>query len=617
MEKLGFSAILLDEEKYKEYSVPEQKERFLMNLSQVNIFVGINNAGKSRLIRKIFCDEDLKFKSKSIDVDAINKHLLQFVNEFVQARDTLRDSRNYKEVTKDLKFQFYPFLQRANSFNTVNDTFDKVIKLFKENGFHNVTGGFSLLNILEKQKRFFQDLLPQSNGSTILTFERIYIPTLRGLRPVQIMGSDNKSFSGHVDNYKHRTMHDYFKDLKSDNIFTGLSFYDDLDEHFRGDPSKRALLRNFEKFLSETFFNSRPVELIPTRGQDVVNVKIGSHEDPIFHLGDGIQQIIILTYPLFFKKGKNLKVFYEEPDSNLHPGFQRVFLETIMRPEFSDNQYFITSHSNHFLDMTLERKNISIYACEQVESKSERPVFQVTNIEGPDRSVLTMLGVRNSSVFLSNCTIWVEGITDRIYLRKYLEIYQRHTGTHFLEDIHFSFVEYGGNNITHWSFLDDDDPAHKNIYVDRLCGRLFLITDSDNAGFDIKGEPQKSQSKKARRFTQLRERLGDHFYCLKCREIENLLTPAVLTAVISEYEGRAVDGTALSMDYTSDYLGRFIEDNLANLSRSYSTDSGTILNKVQFAKYAERHINALPDMSEEAITLATAILLFIQSQNKN
>lgn len=615
MEKLNFSEILLDEEKYKEYNVFGEKDRFLKNLSNINIFVGINNAGKSRLIRKIFCDEDLKFRSNCIDLDTINKNLWNFMNEFKRAKNAT-DARYFNNISTELVFDSFPHLSRVNPFHTISERINKAIKMFNADNLKSVGGATEVLNVLTKYQETFSQILPQSNGATILGFERIYIPTLRGLRPVQIMSSGNNSFDGHQDNYKHRTAHDYFKDLKIDNIFTGLSFYDDLDKHLRGDPTKRTLLREFERFLSQTFFNNRTVELIPTHSQDVVNVKIGDHEDPIFHLGDGIQQIIILTYPLFFKKGKNLKVFYEEPDSNLHPGFQRVFLETIMLPEFSENQYFISTHSNHFLDMTLDKKNISIYTCEQLESKSERPVFQVTNIEGADQSVLNLLGVKNSSVFLSNCTLWVEGITDRIYLRKYLEIYQRDAGTNFLEDIHFSFVEYGGNNITHWSFLDDDDPAHKNIYVDRLCGRLFLVTDSDNAGFKRNGKIPKKSSKKARRFEQLKEKLGDRFYCLKCREIENLLTPTVLTAVIGEYEGRTINNGDLKKNYANVSLGQFIDDNLQNLNRSYSTDSGTIMNKVDFAKKAERNINSLADMSEEAVDLAKALHFFISSQNK-
>ncbi len=40
-----------------------------------------------------------------------------------------------------------------------------------------------------------------------------------------------------------------------------------------------------------------------------------------------------------------------------------------------------------------------------------------------DRDLLASLGVKPSSVYLANCTIWVEGITDRLYITKYMEKY--------------------------------------------------------------------------------------------------------------------------------------------------------------------------------------------------
>ena len=69
-----------------------------------------------------------------------------------------------------------------------------------------------------------------------------------------------------------------------------------------------------------------------------------------------------MTYPLFFNKGKNLKIYIEEPDVYLHPGFQRILIETLLNTKgFEDFQYFFTTHSNHFLDMTLDYKEISVY----------------------------------------------------------------------------------------------------------------------------------------------------------------------------------------------------------------------------------------------------------------
>src|SRR5690606_38667289 len=150
----------------------------------------------------------------------------------------------------------------------------------------------------------------------------------------------------------------------------------------------------------------------------------------------------------------------------------------------------ITTHSNHLLDLTLDIQHVSVYTFKRNGDLDGVPQFVFENVDNDSSEVLRLLGVRNSSVFLTNCTIWVEGITDRIYLRRYLELYiSRLNRKIFKEDIHYSFVEYGGSNITHWSFLSESDESIPNIIVDRLCGKLFLITDRDGAGLKMDGSP--------------------------------------------------------------------------------------------------------------------------------
>jgi predicted ATP-dependent endonuclease of OLD family len=159
-------------------------------------------------------------------------------------------------------------------------------------------------------------------------------------------------------------------------------------------------------------------------------------------------------------------VFIEEPEKLLHPGLQRRLIETLMKQEgFENYQYFMTTHSNHFLDITLDFPEISIYtltkkidegAHDEKDSK-----FLIENLKHGDTSVLELLGVRDSSVFLSNCTIWVEGITDRLYFRHYLNLYfdnlsKNNNSARFKEDFHYSFVKYSGGIIAHWSFLDNE-----------------------------------------------------------------------------------------------------------------------------------------------------------------
>ncbi len=364
--------------------------------------------------------------------------------------------------------------------------------------------------------------------------------------------------------------------------------------------------------MSRNFFDNKPIAIIPRRDSDVLFVKIGEEpEFPIHHLGDGIHQIIILTFPLFKNKEEELLVFIEEPEMFMHPGLQRIYLNTLFF--FKKHQFFFTTHSNHFLDLTLDYENISIYT---VNKKFDgqlggSPTFEIHNVSNEWNRPLELLGVRNSSVLLTNCTIWVEGITDRKYLQHYLEMYHKDLSSdgnkrQLQEDTHYSFVEYGGANITHWSFLDGDC----SINVDRLCGKLFLITDKDSVD---------DKSKQARH-EKLKAKLDDRFCCLTVREIENLLTPEVLKKIIYEYEKSEITIDVFNQnDYREQPLGNYIESVLLKgapkRTGRYATSSGTISQKIDFCDKAITHIKTFSDLSEEAKILTKKIYEFILKNN--
>lgn len=440
----------------------------------------------------------------------------------------------------------------------------------------------------------------------------IYIPILRGLRSINYQ---NGEFT-REDFYYERTIRDYFKESKTEfnkeestkSIYTGLSLYDDVQKLLLGNHEQRKLVKDFESFLSETFFQNKEITIIPRLEEKDVYIHIeGDDEDrPIYNLGEGVQAIIILTYPLFFNKGKNLKVYIEEPDVYLHPGFQRILIETLLGTEgFEEFQYFFTTHSNHFLDMTLDYQKISVYKFSKDNSQ-----FYIDNIDNPDITLLEHLGVKNSSVFLTNCTIWVEGITDRIYIRKYLELYQENDKVEkYFEDVHYSFVEYGGNNITHWSFLDKEE---KPIDVKKLCGKLFLISDNDNA---------KEGSEKYKRIQQLKENLGDRYYCLNVKEIENLLTIESLLKTL-KFIDKAKDKNLIKVKNNKQFrgnsaLGTFIDKNIDGLNKNYANKSGTIKDKVQFAQGAVTVFDNFNELTEEAQKLTEKLYNFISANNNS
>lgn len=179
-------------------------------------------------------------------------------------------------------------------------------------------------------------------------------------------------------------------------------------------------------------------------------------------------------------------------------------------------------------------------------------------------------------------------------------------------------MEYAGGNITHWSFLESADPDHPDIEVERLCAKLFLISDRDGAGLRKNGTPDKRYKKKQERHEQLEKKLGSRYYCLPCREIENLLSPKVLKQVILEYEKPEVApdfGDLVYEKYKDEYLGKFIDDKVSGINRSYKSDSGTIKDKVNFAKKAVAHIHSIDDLPEEAKKLTEVLYEFIKGNN--
>ena len=291
--------------------------------------------------------------------------------------------------------------------------------------------------------------------------------------------------------------------------------------------------------------------------------------------------------------------------------------------DFKGFQFFATTHSNHFLDLSLDYENVSIFSVKKEvdddENEEKTPNFFVESLSYGDVDALELLGVRKSSVFLSNCTIWVEGITDRYYLKKYFDVYQNflkekaeEIGLEFMEfdeDYHYSFVEYAGSNITHWSFLEGLNEEDK-INVDNLCGNLFLISDADD------------ENSKIERKEKLRTNLGKRYCQLTVREIENLLTENVLLEVLKDFEMGNDERENLEYnpfehsEYKKVPIGKFIEENiLISKKKDYQSTSGTIKNKLRFCKNALQHINTFGNLSDETIGVCNCIYKFIAKKN--
>lgn len=610
----------------KEIRIPDESYSFLTNnhlpenriryLSKINIFVGENNSGKSRLLRSLLSNE-LDYVPCSSFIENYNKVVENLKSEFTSYYKKLG------EPIEDIN-GIYPVLKKMNNIEHLN--IESNLKIFSE-----------LLDVLkgmEKQSNIFLKLKPVSETAKDLlkifhkeisvfgdnfqdfklpTYKKIYIPILRGMKPINYVNSQFQYF----DVYSIRIRDDYFVDpnvYSKIEVLTGLQTNNVIKDHLLGDLHKRKLINDYQIYLSKNFFDNKEITLIPSEGNGVVTVKVGDEKErPIYELGDGIQSIIILTLPLFIHRGENLLIFIEEPEKLLHPGLQRKLIDTFSYQEkgFEHYQYFVTTHSNHFLDITFDFSGISIYSLrkklEEGNHDEKESHVEIENLSHGNVSALELLGVRNSSVFLSNCTIWVEGITDRRYFRHYLDLYYEHmrkkdsSFVEFKEDFHYSFVEYGGSNITHWSFLEKEDHP---INVDTLCGKPFLIVDKDK--------------NKDKRHKELEKKLGVRFCCLKCKEVENLLSKNVLLEVIKDYEkGETNVNDFEESDYKDISLGKFIDDMLGDSKtrKASYADASTIRDKLGFCEKAIDHTNKWEDLSQEAKDICEEIFQFIKANN--
>ncbi|MFI4862361.1 MAG: ATP/GTP-binding protein, partial [Phycisphaerales bacterium JB063] len=212
--------------------------------------------------------------------------------------------------------------------------------------------------------------------------------------------------------------------------------------------------------------------------------------------------------------------------------------------------------------------------------------------------------------------LWVEGITDRLYLRRYFELYQDHRSKNeddfifWREDTHYSFVEYSGSNLTHWSAGSDGDEAIKMKF---LCGDALVICDQD-------GSQAKNESHQA-----LKDRIGDHAYVLDVREIENLISADVLSRVVCEYENdQSLELKYFTQSaYKTKPIGKFIQEKIlpddytsarpVKTEQPYAAKSGTIKDKLGFCRKALDHTTSYDHVSQYARVVCERMYDFIKS----
>lgn len=503
-------------------------------LKRLNIIVGANNAGKSRFMREFI----FKLKVNSVDfkypqaykdyISIINsficnhssKHQLEIPdNSLCSLEDILRQWQNTGSFLTDTRKAIEAHITYSTS-SIKYDTLEYAI----------VTGKLSheVRKLIDDIDQLIEGLSNIKNTLDSLSFKALkfyYIDSLRSLRKLnsQIISIDAES-----EHYPllSRTLTDY--SFEKDEIISGEDFFGLLTDSLLGKPDERQRIQSYQEKLSHYFFNNEVITIIPHLRTDSIEIKIGEAEQfPISKLGDGLQQIIILTYKAFLTTEPSF-FFIEEPEMHLHAGYVKQLMKFLLNE--TDHYYMATSHSNYLLDMINEDKRIALYRVdkEQIDDEENKYETVIKRCDG-DRTILQTLGVSPSSVFLANCTIWIEGITDRLYFVQYLKKYLEELKTtdeekwqdysRFIDGYHYAFVEYQGSNLDHWDFSIEspasvDSSQNKGLSALLITSNALVVADSD-----LQGKP---------RFNELKEQLGDNMIITLGKETENTLPRELL-----------------------------------------------------------------------------------------
>ncbi len=173
----------------------------------------------------------------------------------------------------------------------------------------------------------------------------------------------------------------------------------------------------------------------------------------------------------------------EEPDCHMHPALQRAVIAEMARIVWSKGlQVFLSTHAMSFQSRFLWNASAPSLDVKFFEAGAHE---LHTGID--ERRMLDMLGISGGEYGVSNGIIWVEGPSDRIYIKHWLALHCAHIGAPLpLEHRDYSFAFHGGAVLAH---LGAHGSTTQRLDLSRLNRNFVVLMDrDDDIGDDIAPE---------------------------------------------------------------------------------------------------------------------------------
>lgn len=505
--------------KFKNYKSFEDYS-YISSLKNINVFIGKNNCGKSSCIdvlqslvdnkisignAKVQIDYRMKDKDYDLMMSKSNYSKTSMIRpdkgQFIGKIISLNMKSGFADNSKNREFYYDGnktiFFQNELSVDTIVDDFNRKVCEIKH---YRLNAERNILPEQEDKKIF---LLENGSGATNVI-----------LHVLNYANCDERLVRVDVLNALNQIM---YPDSKYDNI----SIQKEKNEEW-------------EVFLYEN-----------------------DNRFPLSKMGSGLKTIIlvllnILVMPCIIGSTansqninyKNIVFSFEELENNLHPALQRRLFEYLYHFSIeNDTTILLTTHSHVAINMFSDKKEAQLYHVIKEKGKSSINKVEdyITKCE-----ILQDLDVRASDLFQANGIIWVEGPSDKVYIKHWLELWG---DSELVEGIDYQFLYYGGRILSHFTANPDsqDDNLINILSTNRNSA---IVIDSDVCG-------------KRKGINVTKQRIKDEFksvgmFCwiTQGKEIENYIPYQAINAAYNSNLSKQCGRNELFPDYIKKVIGK-------------------------------------------------------------